>query len=87
MILRDGEIGVEYRVKDIQLEEKIRRRLQVLGLTQGAGVEILNRKKSGTTIIQIRGTRFAVGKQIVEGIQVQEPEEAAKADAKKEGQR
>lgn len=70
MILRDGKTGEGYQVEDIRLEEKVKRRLQILGLTQGTRVEILNQKKSGTLIIKVRGTRFAVGRQIAEGVQV-----------------
>ena len=70
MILRDGKPGNDYQVEDICLEEKVKRRLQILGLTRGTKVEILNQKKSGTLIIKVRGTRFAVGRQIAEGVQV-----------------
>lgn len=72
MTLREGKIGSEYRVKDIQLEDKVKRRLQMLGMTEGIGVSVLNNKKSGTLILKVRGTRFAVGKQIAEGILVEE---------------
>lgn len=72
MTLREGKIGSEYRVKDIQLEDKVKRRLQMLGMTEGTGVSVLNNKKSGTIIMKVRGTRFAVGKRIAEGILVEE---------------
>lgn len=70
MILRNGSTGTDYRVEEIRLEENVKRRLQILGLTRGTQVEILNRKKSGTLIIKVRGTRFAVGRQIAEGVEV-----------------
>ena len=70
MILRDGKPGEGYRVEEICLEEEVKRRLQILGLTRGTRVEILNQKKSGTLIIKVRGTRFAVGRQIAEGVEV-----------------
>lgn len=72
MTLRAGKIGSEYEVKDIQLEDRIKRRLQMLGLTEGTGVRILNNKRSGSIIMKVRGTRFAIGKQIAEGILVEE---------------
>ncbi len=74
MMLREGKLKEGYLVEEIRLEDKIRRRLQILGLTRGTRVEILNRKKSGTTIIKVRGTRFAVGREVAEGIEVREPD-------------
>ena len=72
MTLREGTIGNKYQVKEIQLEEKVKRRLQMLGMTKGTGVQVLNNKKSGSIIMKVRGTRFAIGKRIAEGILVEE---------------
>lgn len=72
MTLREGKIGREYQVRDICLEDKVKRRLQMLGMTRGTSVSVLNNKKSGSVILKVRGTRFAVGKQIAEGILVGE---------------
>ena len=72
MTLRDGTIGNKYKVKEIQLEDKVKRRLQMLGMTKGTGVQVLNNKKSGSIIMKVRGTRFAIGKRIAEGILVEE---------------
>lgn len=72
MTLREGKIGQEYLVEDICLEDKVKRRLQMLGMTKGTGVSVLNNKKSGSVILKVRGTRFAVGKRIAEGILVEE---------------
>lgn len=70
MNLIDGIIGSEYIVKNIEVEEKIRRRLEALGLTKGTKVKVLNNKKSGSVIFKVRGTRLAIGKKIAEGILV-----------------
>ena len=72
MTLRQGTIGNKYQVKEIQLEDKVKRRLQMLGMTKGTGVQVLNNKKSGSIIMKVRGTRFAIGKRIAEGILVEE---------------
>ena len=72
MTLREGIIGNKYQVKDIQLEDKVKRRLQMLGMTKGTGVRVLNNKKSGSVIMKVRGTRFAIGRRIAEGILVEE---------------
>lgn len=72
MTLREGTIGSSYQVKEIQLEDKVKRRLQMLGMTKGTEVRVLNNKKSGSIIMKVRGTRFAIGKRIAEGILVKE---------------
>ncbi len=72
MTLRQGTIGNKYQVKEIQLEDKVKRRLQMLGMTKGTEVRVLNNKKSGSIIMKVRGTRFAVGRRIAEGILVEE---------------
>lgn len=71
MTLLRGKIGSSYIVEDIDLEPSIKRRLEMLGLTNGTKVEILNSKKNGSIIIKVRGTRFAIGKEIASGIVVE----------------
>lgn len=66
----DGIIGKTYIVQKIHLELAIERRLEILGMTEGAKIQILNKKEGGAVIVKIRGTRFAVGKRIAEGIQI-----------------
>lgn len=84
MMLREGKLKEGYLVEEIQLEDKIRRRLQILGLTRGTRVEILNRKKNGTIVMKVRGTRFAAGKEVAEGIQVRDPKNQAIPAASRE---
>jgi len=60
--------GKTYRVLDIRLETIVERRLEILGMTKGASISVLNKKRSGSMIIKIRGTRFAIGKKFAEGI-------------------
>ena len=68
MTLLEGELGKRYYVRDIVLENTVRRRFEILGMTRGAMVTVINKKKSGALILKIRGTRFAVGKKFAEGI-------------------
>ena len=70
MNLSKGLVGHTYVVEDIQLESSIMRRLQMLGLTQGTSVELLNKKRNGALIFKVRGTRFAIGKNVAEGIMI-----------------
>jgi ferrous iron transport protein A len=70
MFLSEGRKNCSYIVEDINLREETKQRLQMLGLTAGTSVLILNRKRSGAMIIKIRGTRFAIGQKISEGITI-----------------
>ena len=72
MTLYDGKKGGSYEVSGVYVEESITRRLQALGLNDGTKITILNRKKKGAMIIQVRGTRLALGRHISSGIEVKE---------------
>ncbi|MBR4723956.1 MAG: ferrous iron transport protein A, partial [Clostridia bacterium] len=62
MVLSDAKTGNSYTIEDIRLDLKVTRRLQVLGLTHGTKISVLNKKALGPMIIKVRGTRFAIGK-------------------------
>lgn len=68
MRLSDAKKGSSYIVLGIDLDLKVKRRLQMLGMTHGTTIDILNKKISGPMIIKVRGTRFAVGKKFCDGI-------------------
>lgn len=72
MRISEGRTHVRYKVIDIQLEPMLRRRLEALGITEGSVIQVLNKKKNGAFMIKIRGTRWAIGKKISEGIVCQE---------------
>ncbi len=72
MRLLDGDIGKTYVVADVQVEERITRRLEALGINEQTAVTVLNKKGSGSVIIKVRGTRLALGKKIAEGRTIQE---------------
>lgn len=72
MPLREGKASATYVIETMNLPLKTEKRLQALGLTKGTKVYILNRKRRGTMIVQIRGTRFAFGYGITKNIQVKE---------------
>lgn len=72
MTLIEGSCGKSYTVQEITLEHDIKRRLEILGLTHNSEIFLLNMKKNGSIIIRVRGTRFAVGRKIAEGIKVNE---------------
>ena len=54
----------------MELPINIEKRLEALGMTHGTSVLILNSKSRGVLIVKVRGTRFALGRNITENIQV-----------------
>lgn len=72
MTLYEAQKGGSYCVEGLCVEPAITRRLQALGLNDGTVVNVLNRKRHGALIIQVRGTRLALGKHISSSIQVSE---------------
>lgn len=71
MTLLDTQKGKWYQVRDIEEKENVQRRLEALGILTGTRVLVLNQKKSGSTIIRVRGTRWALGRDIAGGIVVE----------------
>ena len=74
MTLLDTQKGKWYHGKKILEKENIQRRLEALGILEGTRIEVLNQKKSGSTIIRVRGTRWALGRDIARGIEVEDCE-------------
>lgn len=72
MKLYEGVIGRSYIVQDVALEERLTRRLEALGVNERTKITVLNKKKSGTLIIKVRGTRLALGQKIADGIKIRE---------------
>lgn len=70
MFLKDTEPGREYTVAGIWLGKKVTHRLEALGMTRGTKVTIVSKKGSGTMVVKIRGTRFALGAGFAQGITV-----------------
>ena len=68
MYLCDGKIGNEYKVEDIDLPVNIEKRLEALGMTRGTSIAVLNSKS--VLIVKVRGTRFALGRNITKNILV-----------------
>ena len=70
MKLSEGIKGGEYIVEKIDLPFEMQRRLEALGMTDSARISVLNCKGGGILIIKLRGTRFALGKNIRQKIEV-----------------
>lgn len=71
MKLNQAELLRGYRITSVREQERIQRRLEALGILEGTRIEILGRKRNGATIIKVRGTRWALGNDIAEGIEVE----------------
>lgn len=78
MNLKMGKKRHTYIVRSIHLELALERRLEALGLTEGAPVTILNNDKKGAMTVRFRGTRFALGKRIAEHIDVEDEAQCQK---------
>ncbi len=72
MTLKNCKAGETRRVEAIGLASDMKRRLHILGLTEGSQVTVLRKKRCGTMIIKVRGVRYALGYGAAEGIFVSE---------------
>ncbi|HIW18589.1 MAG TPA: ferrous iron transport protein A [Candidatus Faecalicoccus intestinipullorum] len=70
MRLKEGTIGIEYTVSRLDLGIHLKDRLQSLGMITGTQIEVIHKKKNGTMVIDLRGTRFALGSHITDKIEV-----------------
>ena len=74
MNVSQAQKGKTYLVKKVNLEGNIDRRLEMLGMTDQVKLMVLNKKNQGAVIIKVRGTRFAIGKEIADAIEIEEIE-------------
>ena len=74
MNVSQAQKGRTYLVKKVNVEGNIERRLEMLGMTDQVKLMVLNKKNQGAVIIKVRGTRFAIGKEIADAIEIEEIE-------------
>lgn len=70
MKLNEIEIGQTVEVVCMDLSKHMEQRLLALGMTLHTQVTVLQKKRNGTLVIDLRGTRFALGKDITKKIEV-----------------
>lgn len=70
MRLSVGNKGNDYIVQEVELERAVEMRLEALGMTTGTKIHLVNRKRNGSMVIQVRGTRLALGSGITKNIYV-----------------
>ncbi len=74
MTLDKGLKDNVYIIEKMNLPQNLEKRLEALGMTVGTNITVLANKNLGTLIVKVRGTRFAVGKNISKNINVNKPD-------------
>jgi Fe2+ transport system protein FeoA len=72
MPLKLVQSGKEVILQDIDWGMRLRKKLEDMGLTPGVKFKVVSGKEFGPCIIEVRGTRLALGRNIVSKIQVNE---------------
>ena len=72
MKLYEGNIGATNLVESVHVDDAINRRLEALGVNENTRLLVMNKKKSGTMSMNVRGTRLALGRRITGGIDIKE---------------
>lgn len=68
--LDKGKKNEAYTIESMELPLKLEKRLEALGMTVGTNILVLNAKSRGTLIVNVRGTRLALGRGITKQITV-----------------
>ncbi|GMQ56373.1 hypothetical protein AN1V17_07660 [Vallitalea sediminicola] len=55
-------------VNDIVQEQRMKKRLQDMGLTKGTRIKVISNNTGGSFILNIRGSRVVIGKTVAEKI-------------------
>lgn len=72
MTLAEGNIDEKYVVEQVNLPITLEKRIESLGMTIGSKVTLLQQKRNKTSVILIRGTKFAIGRDVASNIYVRE---------------
>jgi ferrous iron transport protein A len=70
MMLNQAEPGRWVQISQINASQALSARLKALGMLKGTKVEVMAKKPSGTLILKLRGTRFALGSALSSQIEV-----------------
>ncbi len=70
MPLSSIQTGQNVIIESIQFDTRLRRKLQDMGLTPGVRLNVVSKSFLGPLVVEVRGTRVALGKGIVSNIQV-----------------
>ena len=70
MKLNEGKTGDAFMIVNIKSDFNTRKRLQDMGLTNGAKVRIMAYYPNNAYTINVRGSRIVIGKDLAETIEV-----------------
>lgn len=70
MPLSSIQTGCSVIIDQMNFDLKLRRKLQDMGLTPGVRLNVVSKSLLGPLVVDVRGTRVALGKGIVSQIQV-----------------
>ncbi len=70
MFMSEVKKGHSVTILDIQADLKIKKRLQDMGLTQGVRIKLIGLYANNAYIINVRGSRVVLGKDIAQTIRV-----------------
>lgn len=71
MPLSHAKIGQKVRLKSINWGKGLNRKLQLLGMTPGVSFDVIKGSKFGPWIIEVRGARLALGRGVIDRIEVE----------------
>lgn len=72
MTLNQGEVDGIYRVLSDTLPFELKQRMASLGMIRNSLIRVVHRKRNGTAVVILRGSRFAVGRDVTSRIEVEE---------------
>lgn len=78
MNMQTLQIGLIYLVKDIQLQEDVRKHLNHLGLKIGQEIRIISKTKDNA-IIQIKASRLALDQSVLNSLVLEEKSEQGRS--------
>jgi len=70
MALSQAVMGKKVKLNQILGSDKLKRKLQDMGLTKGVEFKTIMKTKNGPMVIEIRGTRLAISNEIASAIDV-----------------
>lgn len=70
MQLSQVNVNESVKVKSMNLDDALTRRLKTLGFLMNTSIQVIEKKGNGTMIIMVRGTRLAIGASISQCIEV-----------------
>lgn len=72
MTLQEATSGKEYITVKTDLKQPAKQRLEAIGLIEGTLIRKVDEALDGSVILSVRGTRFAIGRELAKVITVRE---------------